>query len=114
MRLSVMLIACVVFSSFVDVQKDKVLVATFQGVDDNDRYEFEDEDENIVLFDEINEEVEIDLEDEDYIGVTFTITWDEYELENEEVEESEGENEVIETEIANIKIKRILKLVIKK
>jgi len=68
--------------------KENTLTATFIGLTEDDYYKFEDENKKIVLFYDLNEEIEIGLYDDAFIGKKFTVSWVEKEI---ELMDDEGE-----------------------
>ncbi len=85
----VLLIAVSIASTKVTIQENKI-VATFNGLTEDDNYKFTDEKNKEHLFYDIDEEIEVDLYDEELIGKKYTITWKTKEIEDfdEEGEET--------------------------
>ncbi|QOD59781.1 hypothetical protein H9I45_10510 [Polaribacter haliotis] len=61
--------------------KENTLTATFKGLNNDDYFKFEDDDKKVILFYDVNEEIEISLYDDDLIGKKFSITYVEKEIE---------------------------------
>ena len=68
------------FTSKIIAQENKI-VASFNGVTEDDYYQFLDIAKNEYLFYDISEEIEISLYDNDFVGKKFAISWEEKELE---------------------------------
>ena len=60
---------------------------TFLEITENVKHKFVDAQKNIILFDDINDDVEINLYDDEITGTIFIVTWEE---EIEEVYDNEG------------------------
>ena len=66
----------------------ETMTATYKGVTEDDNIKFLDSKGNEVLFDSLDEAVEVDLYDEELVGKSFTITWESI---MEELTDDEGE-----------------------
>ncbi|MCF8295907.1 MAG: hypothetical protein K9J13_00060 [Saprospiraceae bacterium] len=102
------ILACLVCISIIGMsnrnyqQKENEVIATYNGLTDDNMFKFTDLKAKVILFYEISDDVEIDLYDDDYIGQKFKITWDE--VEHDEYDEYGDPTGT------TFKAKRILKL----
>lgn len=79
-------------------QPEDTIIATYNGISEDDQYEFIDAEGELVLFDEVSDDVEVDLYDDENIGKEFSITWKEEEVDlYDEEDEPTGETQIIKT-----------------
>ncbi|MBT8318004.1 MAG: hypothetical protein HKP59_10300 [Lutibacter sp.] len=84
-------------------QQDKnTITATFNGVTEDEMFQFTDSENNSILFYRMSDEIEISLYDDELIGLTFKITWKE-----EEIDEYDEEGEATGQMLV---VKNIIKL----
>jgi hypothetical protein len=103
-RLYIVFIALFISSSTlvsandVTKQQDEKVIAVYNGVTDEGKYKFTNDQKTVLLFDELGDDVTIDLYEEEYIGKKFSITWEEeeYDLMDDDGETT-GEVEVVRT-----------------
>lgn len=79
-------------------EPDKKINAVYNGINDDGQFEFIYSKEEFILFDEVSDDVIIDLFDDENIGIEYSITWEEEEVEiYDEEDESTGDYEIIKT-----------------